>query len=187
MRSGVQRQRPLRSPQWPQGHGRVAFLPWTPVSLKCLKPKEPAVQPRTLGEHFRRRRLERKLTQEQAARLLRVTAWTVFNWEKGRTQPPIESMPALVQFLGYDPSPEPTSLPERLLAKRRAMGWSIRTAAQTVGVDRGAWSDWEQGGLILFHIHRHLVAQLLGLPIEAIDQEMRSRWNAAHNVAGSLE
>jgi len=180
MRSGVQRQRPLRSPQCPQGHGRVAFLPWVPITLKCLKRKEPDFQPRTPGEHVKRRRLQRKLGQKEAAHLLGVTSWTVFNWEKGRTDPPIESMPALVRFLGYDPFPQPTSLPERLLAKRRGMGWSIRKAAGQLGVDPGAWSDWEQGGLILYRTHRKLVARLLGLPIEEVDQEMRARWNRSH-------
>ncbi len=68
-------------------------------------------------------RLQRQLRQKEAARLLGVTSWTVFNWEKGRTDPSIEAMPALLSFLGYDPLPEPQVLPERLLAKRRAMGF----------------------------------------------------------------
>lgn len=161
-------------------HGRVAFLPWTPISLKCLKPKEPALEPRTLGDHLRRRRLELKHSQEQAARLLGVTSWTISNWEKGRSTPPIQSLSRLFGFLGYDPFPESTSLPERLLAKRRAMGWSIAKAADSLGVDRGAWSDWERGGVILFRTHRTLVAKLLGAPVENLDQEMRERWNRSH-------
>jgi transcriptional regulator with XRE-family HTH domain len=40
-------------------------------------------------------------------------------------------------LLGYDPFPEPGSVSERLLAKRRAMGWSIREAAAELGVDPG--------------------------------------------------
>src|SRR5712691_1404283 len=102
MRSGVQRQRPLRSPQCPQGQGRVALLQFVPITLKCLKPKEPDFEPRTLGEHLKRCRLMRKLNQKEAARLFRVTSWTVLNWEKGRSEAPIESMPAILTFLGYD-------------------------------------------------------------------------------------
>lgn len=75
-------------------------------------------------------------------------------------------MPALIQFLGYDPFPEPTTVPERLLAKRRAMGWSIRKAARQLGVDPGAFRDWEQGGVILYRAHRELVARLLGFSNE---------------------
>ena len=32
-------------------HGRVAFLPSTPVTLKALKPKETDLEPKSLGEH----------------------------------------------------------------------------------------------------------------------------------------
>ncbi len=155
-------------------------MPCLPITLKCLKPKEPDVEPRTLGEHLKRCRLMRKLNQKEAARLFRVTSWTVLNWEKGRSEAPIESMPAILTFLGYDPFPAPETLPERLLAKRRAMGWSMRKAARQIGVDPGTWRDWEQGGVILFHGHRNLVARLLNIPIGDLDQEMRTRWNQSH-------
>ena len=91
----------------------------------------------------------------------------------------------MLRFLGYNPFPAPETLPARLVAKRRAMGWSISKAARQLGVDAGAWSDWERGGVILFQDHRRLVAQLLGLPTLEIDQEMRSRWNASHRKAKS--
>ena len=80
--------------------------------------------------HVGKRRLELQLTQNQAAERLAVKPWTVLNWEKDHTEPPIESMPAIIRFLDYDPFPEPTTIPERLLAKRRAMGWSIKEAAR---------------------------------------------------------
>ena len=153
-----------------------------PITLKCLKPKEPEFEPRTLGEHLKRYRLERRPDQKETGQLFGVTPWTVSNWEKGRTKPPIEILPTLLRFLGYDPFPASTSLPGRLHAKRRAMGWTIAKAADQLGVDRSAWSDWEQGGVILFRTHRHLVAQLLSLPTEQIDQEMRARWNRSHNT-----
>ncbi len=107
-----------------------------PVTLKCLKQKEPEFEPRTLGEHFKRYRLQRKLSQIAAARVLEVNPCTILNWEKGHTEPPVEAVPAPLRFLGYDPFPEPRTLAERLLAMRRAMGWSIRQAARQLGVDR---------------------------------------------------
>jgi len=165
-------------------HARVAFLPWVPITLKCLKRKEADFEPRTLAEHVKRLRVQRGLTQYQTARLLKVSSWTIRKWENGHTTPPVAYLPALIRFLGYDPFPQAHTLPERLRAKRRAMGWSIRAAARGIGVDAGAWSDWEEGGVILFRNHRRLVAQLLDLPIEQIDEEMRSRWNAAHRGRG---
>jgi transcriptional regulator with XRE-family HTH domain len=120
------------------------------------------------------------LTQKQAAERLGVNPWTVLNWEKDHTEPPIESMPAIIRFLDYDPFPEPKNIDERLLAKRRAMGWSIREAARQLGVDEGTWRNWEQGGVILYHNHRLLVSRLLDLPADEVDQSMGVRWNRVH-------
>ena len=108
--SAVQWHRPLSSPNWPQGQGFIALLQFVPIKLKSLKPKETDFEPRTLGDHIRRRRLEMKLTQKEVADQLGVVPWTVLNWEKGRTQPLIKFIPAIVGFLGYDPFPQPTIL-----------------------------------------------------------------------------
>ncbi len=64
-------------------------------------------------------------------------------------------MPAIVQFLGYDSFPEPKNIPEHLLAKRRAMGWSIKEAARQLGVNEGTWGGWERG--TAFPKGRHLL------------------------------
>ena len=151
-----------------------------PITLKALKPKETDFEPQTFGEHVRKRRLELRLTQKQTAEQLGVNPWTVLNWEKGHTEPPIESMPAIIQFLDYDPFPAPKNIPERLLAKRRVMGWSINEAARQLGVDEGTWGAWEKGGVILYRNHRLLVARLLDLPEGEVDQDMGVRWNRLH-------
>ena len=155
-------------------------MQFVPITLKALKPKETDFEPQSLGEHVRKRRLELRLTQKQAAERLGVNPWTVLNWEKDHTEPPIESMPAIIRFLGYDPFPEPKSLVERFLAKRRAMGWSIKEAARQLGVDEWTWRNWQQGGVILYRNHRLLVARLLDLPEGEVDQDMGVRWNRLH-------
>lgn len=76
-----------------------------PIRLKALKPKETDFEPPTLGEHVRKRRLELRLTQKQVAHRLGVNPWTVLNWEKSHTEPPIQSMGVILRFLGYDPFP----------------------------------------------------------------------------------
>lgn len=133
-----------------------------------------------MGEHIRRRRLKIGLTQKEAAGKLGVNPWTILNWEKGRTKPPIAAVPAIMGFLGYDPFPQPKTLPQRLLAKRRAMGWSIKEAAEVVGADPASWGNWERGHTILYRQHRARVARLLDLSAEALDQEMALRWNRSH-------
>jgi transcriptional regulator with XRE-family HTH domain len=161
--------------------GRVALLQFVPITLKALKPKETDFEPQNLGEHIRKRRLELGLTQVKTAKTLEVAAQTLLHWEKGQTEPPIEAVSAILRFLGYDPFPEPRSLPERLLAKRRVMGWSIKEAARQLGVDEGTWRDWERGETILYRKHRVLVARLVGLPIGEVNQEMGACWNRSHN------
>jgi len=155
-------------------------LQFVPIQLKALKPKESDFEPRLLGEHLRKRRLILNLDQKQAAEVLGIKSWTVLNWEKGHTEPPVEAMPAILGFLGYDPFPAARNLPERLLAKRRMMGWSIRQAATTLKVDPGTWGDWERGKLILYRKHRVLIARLLGLPEGEFSQAMEARWIRSH-------
>ncbi len=125
-----------------------------------------------MGEHVRKKRLKMGLMQKEVANQLGVVPWTILNWEKGHTAPPIASIPAIVRFLGYDPFPQPKTLSQHLLAKRQTMGWSIKEAATTLGVDSGTWSKWERGQLILFQKHRSLVARLLDLSEKEFDQEM---------------
>lgn len=91
-------------------------------------------------------------------------------------------MPAIIRFLGYNPFPEPTNIPERLLAKRRAMGWSIEDAAGQLGVDAGTWGAWECGQLILHQGHREMVARILWLTPEEIHREMQNRRNRSRRL-----
>ena len=141
--------------------GCVALLQLTPVTLKALKPKETDFEPQTLGDHIRKRRLILGLNQKVAGVRLGVTSQTVLHWEKGHTEPPIESMPAIIRFLGYDPFPEPTDLPERLRAKRRATGWSIKEAARRLGVDEGTWGAWERGAVAPWNRYLARIEKLL--------------------------
>lgn len=73
------------------------------------------------------------------------TVFTYSDWETGTYQPSIRSYPAIIAFLGYDPHPAPKTLPERLAAKRRALGLTIKEAAERVGVDEGTFARWESG------------------------------------------
>jgi len=92
-------------------------------------------------------------------------------------------MPTIVGFLGYEPFPQPEILPQRLLAKRREMGWSIKESAKAVGADPSTWGRCERGQTVLYCKHRARVAQLLDLSVDILDQEMASRWNRSHEHA----
>jgi len=137
-------------------------LPGVHVTLTALKSREEDDAATTLGEHLRHIRLRRKLSQKEAALILGVDADSVLNWEKGRTTPPVTLMPAILRFLGYDPFPEPVTVSERMLAKRRAMGWTIKEAAERLGVDESTWGQWERTGCIRWERYRMLLETFLG-------------------------
>ena len=137
------------------------------VIFKIHKPYD--FEPKTLGEHIRKRRRKLGLMQKEIADQLGVNPWTVLNWENGHTVPPIGSMPTVVRFLGYDPFPQPQTLAEHLLAKRREMGWSVKEAAQVLGVDPMTWRNWECGKAILYHRHRTAVTLFLDLSDDILE------------------
>lgn len=101
------------------------------------------------------------LSQPGAAARMGVDAWTVLNWEKGRTEPPVKAYPAIIRFLGYDPLPTPKTLRDRLLAKRRTKGWSITEAASAAGVDQSTWGTWERTGGVAWPRYQELLDRFL--------------------------
>lgn len=119
------------------------------------------MEPQTLGEHIKRRRLELGLIQKQAAELLGVGVSTVLCWEKSKNEPVIEHLPAIFRLLGYDPFPKPSTLSKRMLAARRRLGWSIAQAATQLGVDEGTWGEWERTGSIPWQRYLALVEEFL--------------------------
>jgi transcriptional regulator with XRE-family HTH domain len=140
-------------------------------------------EPITLGEHIRKKRLMLGMTQKEVAIRLGATDFAVINWETGQNKVSTKYIPALIAFLGYDPTPPTlTTIPERLAAKRRELGWSQKQAAKALGVDPCTWSSWECGGTIMIKAHRRLVAHFLGLPENHLNAAMRKRWNDSHGV-----
>jgi site-specific DNA recombinase len=100
---------------------------------------------RTIGDHIRRKRLMLKLTQEQVAERLGVTGASVYGWENSLRTPGIESMPAIIEFLGYNPLPAATTIAERLVRHRTSLGLPQSAAAKGIGVDPSTLARWERG------------------------------------------
>ena len=101
-----------------------------------------------MGEHLKRRRLDLKLLQRQVAEAIGCSKASLLNWERGRAEPELRFMPAIIRFLGYDPAaPDPTlSIGERLRAARRARGLSQEALARLLGIDPTTVRDWEERG-----------------------------------------
>jgi transcriptional regulator with XRE-family HTH domain len=85
------------------------------------------------------------LRQKDVAVLLGANHRSYENWETGKHEPEFRYWPGLIQFLGYDPSPEPRTLGERIWAKRRREGLSQEELARKLGLDPGTVVTWEAG------------------------------------------
>jgi DNA-binding XRE family transcriptional regulator len=112
------------------------FCRWTLRGPKPLDPSYPTA-PVTLGEHLRKRRMDLGLTQRRVAKMLGANPWTYLLWEHDWTRPRPRFVPAIIQFLGYDPFPKGVTFPERLRAARRRLGLTHRRTWPASRPERG--------------------------------------------------
>ena len=124
---------------------RVAFLPYGPKLLKTLRPVNYERTPQTLGEYLKKRRVELGLFQRDLRKRFNLEKETYANWEKDRCYPAMRHWPGIISFLGYDPSPAPTSIGEQLLAYRRCRGLSRKALAKIAEIDEATLWRWETG------------------------------------------
>ncbi len=127
--------------------GRIAFLlPHVRQRLSARKERRYSEQPKSLADHLKKRRYELGHRQRDAADRIGIGADAYLLWETGRTkQPEQRYYPAILAYLGYDPFPPPQTLPERIAAKRRQLGITIKQAAALAGVDEGTFGRWANG------------------------------------------
>ena len=59
--------------------------------------------PTTIGGHLRRRRLQLKIYQPEAARLLQVSTVTLSRWECDKVAPTPPHYAKIAAYLGFDP------------------------------------------------------------------------------------
>lgn len=126
------------------------FVTHIQASRRCLGPHEKRVKgypdtPKTLGEHLRKRRLDLHQTQEQAALHFGISVTAYIYWEASRIVPKINKWPAIVRFLGFNPSPSPTNFGQAVTAHRRSLGLDKLHFARRIGVDAKSVHHWESG------------------------------------------
>jgi DNA-binding transcriptional regulator YiaG len=75
------------------------------VVLRCKRPNTLAypTELKTNGDHLRKVRLDRQLSQNQASTILGVSIETVANWELKRSKPRILYQIRINDFLGFKP------------------------------------------------------------------------------------
>lgn len=111
---------------------------------RIIPPKGYPLEPRSLGEHIRKRRLDLGLLQAEVAAEIGVTESTVWNWEHG-TEPELRHIPAALAFLGYVPWEEPEDPVGRLAYFKKVNGLSFVRLGATIGRDPEQLEDWLSG------------------------------------------
>ena len=91
---------------------------------------------KTLGDHVRKVRLDRGMSQPDVAKILNVTPDSVTGWELNRHEPPPRYAKAIITFLGYFPfDSKNCSFGKRLYFARLIAGNTQEQAAEVVGCD----------------------------------------------------
>ena len=85
------------------------------------------------------------MNQGFVAILLGCTEQTIRFWEQDKCRPRPLQMAKLIQFLGYDPPPEVSTLGQRLLRYRQQHGLTQRGLARKLGIDPSSIWAWEIG------------------------------------------
>jgi transcriptional regulator with XRE-family HTH domain len=98
-----------------------------------------------LGEPLKSRRQELGLLRRQTAERIGIGTDTYANWEKGKTEPVASRFRPVVVFLGYDPTPAPKTLAERLQTKRRELGVTFAQVARHLEWDPGTLTQYLNG------------------------------------------
>jgi site-specific DNA recombinase len=119
-------------------------------------------EPHSIGDHIRTRRLGLKMFQREVAEQLGVNKISVFNWETNTSTPEIRYMPAIIDFLGYDPLPQANTVAEQLVRQRTSLGLSQKESAERLGVDPGTLAKWERGDREPTGVFLARVKQFLG-------------------------
>ena len=118
------------------------------IELESDRPRDTAY-PKTLttiGDHLRKARLDKGLSQLKVAEIIGVTTDSITGWELNRHEPYISQMRGIISFLGYNPyEKENGTLRERFKVKRYAEGLSFRKAAKIVGCDQHTLQLFESG------------------------------------------
>lgn len=152
---------------------RASYLPSHNRGIPIAK------QPKTIGEHLRRRRLELHLHQSQAAQSLNVSTVSLSRWERDHTYPTWDYHERIIDYLGHDPFPSighkdpyrnetngvaslsPSSLGQNLRNRRLELKLNRHQCAEKLGVDAKTLRSWETGSRQPCRKHRDAIEAFL--------------------------
>lgn len=131
-----------------QDHPTLGVALLSKRQFRAKKPKNPAypVELKTLGDHLRKVRLDRGLSQPEVARILDVHSDTISHWEWNEHEPTVQYASRIIALLGYFPfSFETAPLEKQLYYARLITGKLQIEVAKEIGCDHTGLCRIEQG------------------------------------------
>lgn len=112
-----------------------------------LKPKNYPENPKTIGEHLRRVRIDKNLLQREVADIIEVDTATIENWEKGKAKPQPKFHLQIIDFLGYAPESlgDNTKLNNPLFLYRMKNDLTQKQLAKMLEIDKSTIQANEAG------------------------------------------
>jgi ribosome-binding protein aMBF1 (putative translation factor) len=90
---------------------------------------------KTIGDHIRKRRMDKGLSQSKLGQIFTVSKDCVTNWENGRNTPQIGFYPRIISFLGYYPFlGDKSTLGNAIFAYRCEKGISAKSLGTAIGI-----------------------------------------------------
>lgn len=123
-------------------------MPFSRLTTSVTKPLgiKHVVDPKTIGDNIRNRRLELGLLQKQVGEMLGIPEESVCRWETNRNSPDIKHMPKIIDFLGYCPIPIDTStVAGKIKRYRFDNGLSQEDLAKLLGINESTVFHYEKG------------------------------------------
>lgn len=140
----------------------MVVLPFWKKTISVVNSCIPAnlLNPQTVGDHIRRRRLSLSMKQEDVGKVIGVSTDCITYWENNRSKPMVHQMPQIIKFLGYNPLKiDNSDLPGKLKCYRINKGLSHKKLGKILGVDATTIGAWEKNEPIskknlkrLFHL-----------------------------------
>jgi len=125
----------------------MVALPFYTHHKDIQKPftKQYVHNPRTIGEHIRKKRIEAGLLQKDVAVILDTCEDTITGWESGRNIPMISHYPKILSFLNYYPFPHSLDTASGLIERcRHLLGLSYERLGTLVGVHGSTLICWKR-------------------------------------------
>jgi len=133
---------------------QLCALPFCHLSLKGLRPsvgryerqiKGCPENPKTIGEHLKKRRIELGMEQREVAALLGLHRTSVQLWERNVGEPGVKCFPAIIRFLGYVPFECKATPGGQFHFLRNCCGKTQEELANLAGCDSSSVARWEIG------------------------------------------